>query len=258
MRPAELQVPLTGQGARQDDGVIRIGGEPASFGKAHLGLGQVPTQQQEVPQGNEGPSPQSQVARGQVQRCAELLASLRPVSVRGPERRHRGAEAKGDGVVPRHDPRGDRTPNVVLVRSQVGHDLRLAAAADRGLDTLDPIGEPASMASGHFVVFAQCLQLDASQLPDRLEHRPAFRQLGVGNEQRRAGQVPEASGDVAARAGEAAADFGDRFGCPAACERGESSEEEAFVGWEQVEAPLQRRAKRLVARRCGPPPTRQK
>ena len=61
--------------------------------------------------------------------------------------------------------------------------------------------------------------------------------------------MPEASRDVVAQSGEAAADFGDRFGCPAACERGESSEEAAFVGLEQVE--LHSKAARSVWWRGG-------
>ena len=177
--------------------------------------------------------------------------------MRGPERRHRGADAKRDGAVPCRHGRVDRTPNVVLVGGQVAHDLRLAGAADVGLHAFDPKGEPGPVANGQFVVLTDRFQLDGRQLADRLEHRPAFRQLGVRNEQRGTGQVAEDPGDVASHAGQAAAHIGDRLGCPTARECSEPGEEAALAASEQVEAPLQGGAQRLVARRCGPPPVRQ-
>ena len=211
---AELQVALTGQSACQDHVVAGLGRKPACFRKSRLGFGEVAAQQQEVPQGNECPPSQSRVAgAGQVQRSAEPLASLRPVSVRGPERRHRGTDPKRDGAVPGRNSRIDGTPNIVLVGDQVAHDLRSTAAAYLGLDTLDPKREPGSMPSGQLIVLAERVSArwpPAARTDSSIDQRSGSSACGTSSEARARWRRIRAN--VASRTGQAGAHFGDCLG----------------------------------------------
>ena len=109
------------------------------------------------------------------------------------------------------------------------------------------------MASGQDAFLAGRLKLDGRELADRLEHGPAFRQLRMRDDQRGASKVAEHWRDVVICIGQSAAHRDDRLRGPAPCECREPSEQAALVASEQVEAPLQRGAERLVARRCCPP-----
>jgi hypothetical protein len=88
---------------------------------------------------------------------------------------------------------------------------------------------------------------------DGVEHRPAFEIL-PSRQQRRAKQPPDEPGDRRLAQGRRATDLAGRVDAARSRERSETTEEQAFVGFEEVQAPLEGGLQGLMTLRRGPPP----
>ena len=98
-----------------------------------------------------------------------------PVAVRDPERRHGGGGPQHMVAIACGHAGCEGEPDIVEVRKQTGSDLAPTPEANVWTKGLGAMGEPVAVPLSQDVRLAGPGQLQACQLLDGVEHRPAVR-----------------------------------------------------------------------------------